>query len=33
MSDEGMLLKSFDIREIAKEAGLKFLGRRVDVQS
>jgi hypothetical protein len=33
MSDEGMLLKSFDIREIAKEAGLKFLGRRVDVLS
>ena len=33
MSDEGMLLKSFDIREITKEAGLKFLGRRVDVQS
>jgi hypothetical protein len=33
VSDEGMLLKSFDIREITKEAGLKFLGRRVDVQS
>jgi len=31
MSDEGMLLKSFDIREIVKDAGLKFLGRRVDV--
>jgi hypothetical protein len=29
LSDEGNLLKSFDIREIAKEAGLKFLGRRV----
>jgi len=27
------LLKSFDIREITKEAGLKFLGRRIDVQS
>jgi hypothetical protein len=33
LSDEGMLLKSFDIREITKQAGLKFLGRRVDVQS
>jgi hypothetical protein len=33
MSDEGMRLKSFDIREIVKDAGLKFLGRRVDVQS
>jgi len=33
MSDEGMLLKSFDIREIVKHAGLKFLGRRVDVLS
>jgi hypothetical protein len=33
LSDEGMLLKSFDIREIVKDAGLKFLGRRVDVQS
>src|ERR1700732_4837308 len=33
MSDEGMLLKSFDIREIVKDAGLKFLGRRVDVQA
>jgi hypothetical protein len=32
LSDEGNLLKSFDIREIIKEAGLKFLGRRVDVQ-
>jgi hypothetical protein len=29
VSDEGNLLKSFDIREIANEAGLKFLGRRV----
>jgi hypothetical protein len=27
LSDEGMLLKSFDIREIVKDAGLKFLGR------
>jgi hypothetical protein len=33
LSDEGNLLKSFDIREIIKEAGLKFLGRRLDVQS
>jgi hypothetical protein len=33
LSDEGNLLKSFDIREIVKGAGLKFLGRRVDVQS
>jgi hypothetical protein len=33
LSDEGKLLKSFDIREIVKDAGLKFLGRRVDVQS
>jgi len=33
ISDEGMLLKSFDIREIVKDAGLKFLGRRVDVLS
>jgi hypothetical protein len=32
MSDAGNLLKSFDIREIIKDAGLKFLGRRVDVQ-
>jgi hypothetical protein len=33
LSDEGNLLKSFDIREIVKDAGLKFLGHRVDVQS
>ena len=33
LSDDGNLLKSFDIREIVKDAGLKFLGRRVDVQS
>jgi len=31
ISDAGTLLKSYDIREMAKEAGLKFLGRRVDV--
>ena len=33
ISDEGNLLKSFDLREIIKDAGLKFLGRRTDVQS
>jgi hypothetical protein len=33
ISDEGNLLRSFDIREMIKEAGLKFLGRRVNVQS
>src|ERR1700676_1189142 len=33
LSDEGMLLKLFHLREITKEAGLKFLGRRVDIQS
>jgi hypothetical protein len=32
ISDEGNLLKSFDLRDIIKDAGLKFLGRRVDVQ-
>jgi len=32
ISDEGNLLKSFDVREIIKDAGLKFLGRRVDIQ-
>jgi hypothetical protein len=32
MSDEGNLLQSFDIREIIRDAGLKFLGRSVDVQ-
>ena len=31
ISDEGNLLKSFDIRDIIKEAGLKFLGRKVDI--
>lgn len=30
ISDEGSLLRSFDIRDVIKEAGLKFLGRRVD---
>jgi hypothetical protein len=33
LSDEGNPLKSLDIREIVKDAGLKFLGRRVDVHS
>jgi hypothetical protein len=33
ISDEGSLLKSFDIREIIKDAGLKFLGRRLDVEA
>jgi len=33
ISDEGNLLKSSDIREIVKEAGLKFLGRRINVQA
>jgi hypothetical protein len=33
LSDDGNLLKSFDIREIVEDAGLKFLGRRLDVQS
>jgi hypothetical protein len=32
LSDEGNLLESFDIREIVKGAGLKYLGRRVNVQ-
>jgi hypothetical protein len=32
ISDDGNLLKSFDVREIIQDAGLKFLGRRVDVQ-
>jgi hypothetical protein len=30
LSENGNLLKSFDIREITEDAGLKFLGRRVD---
>jgi len=28
LSDDGRLLKAFDIREITKESGLKFLGRK-----
>jgi hypothetical protein len=31
-SDEGDVLKAIDIREIAKEAGLAFLGRKIDVE-
>jgi hypothetical protein len=33
ISDQGKLLKAFDIREIVKDAGLKFLGRRTNVQA
>jgi hypothetical protein len=32
LSDAVNLLKSFDIREIIKDAGLKFLGRRIEIQ-
>jgi hypothetical protein len=32
LSDDGNLPEPFDIREIVKDAGLKYLGRRVDVQ-
>jgi hypothetical protein len=31
ISDEGRVLRVMDIREITKEAGLKFIGRKVDV--
>jgi hypothetical protein len=31
IADDGSLLRTFDIRDIAKEMGLKFLGRRVDM--
>jgi hypothetical protein len=31
IADGGSLLRTFDIRDIAKEMGLKFLGRRVDM--
>ena len=31
VADNGSLLKVYDIREFTKEAGLKFLGRRVEV--
>lgn len=32
MSDEGSVLKSIGIREIVREAGLKFLDRRADIR-
>jgi hypothetical protein len=32
-SDAGDVLKAIDIREIAREAGLTFLGRKVDPAS
>jgi hypothetical protein len=32
LSDAVNLLKSFDICEIIKHAGLKFLGRRIEIQ-
>jgi hypothetical protein len=31
IADDGSLLRTFDIRDITKESGLKFLGRRADV--
>jgi hypothetical protein len=31
LADDGRLLRTFDIRDITKESGLKFLGRKVDV--
>jgi hypothetical protein len=31
IADDGSLLRMFDIRDITKESGLKFLGRRVDI--
>jgi hypothetical protein len=31
VADDGSLLAVFDIRDFTKEAGLKFLGRRVEV--
>jgi hypothetical protein len=31
IGDDGSLLRTFDIRDITNESGLKFLGRRVDV--
>jgi hypothetical protein len=30
ISDQGNVLKSFDIREMAKEFGLGFLARKMD---
>jgi hypothetical protein len=31
VADDGSLSRTFDIGEIAKEVGLKFLGRKVDI--
>ena len=31
IANDGSLLKTFDMRVITKESGLKFLGRRVDI--
>jgi hypothetical protein len=31
VADDGSLFRTFDIREIAKEMGLKFLGRKIDI--
>ncbi len=31
IADDGSLLRTFDIRDITKESGLKFLGRKVDI--
>jgi hypothetical protein len=31
VADDGSLSRMFDISEIAKEVGLKFLGRKVDI--
>jgi hypothetical protein len=31
IADDGSPLRTFDIRDITKESGLKFLGRRVDM--
>jgi hypothetical protein len=31
IADDGSLLRTFDIRDITKEPGLKFLGRRIDI--
>ncbi len=31
VADDGSLFRTFDIREIAKEMGLKFMGRKIDI--
>jgi hypothetical protein len=33
ISDQGNLLKSFDIRKIIKDEGLKFLGKKIDLDA